>query len=647
MSEITKLSESTYCNNLYAYSRFRTKVVNIGMTPLGGTYPIRIQSMTNTNTLDTKATVEQAIRMIQAGCEYVRITAPGIKEAKNLKEIKKKLRKNGYDVPLIADIHFNPKAAEVAATIVEKVRINPGNFIDKQLSKKAIYSEKEYGVELKKIKEGISPLIDICKKHGTAIRIGTNHGSLSGRIISRYGDTPLGMVESAMEYIHVFEELNFQNIILSMKASNTRIMVQAYRLLVSRMMKERMNFPLHLGVTEAGEGEDGRIRSAAGIGALLEDGIGDTIRVSLTEEPEKELPVAKTIVDMFINRPQNPEILDNRILYTPYEYNRRVTNSILNIGGSNVTVVIADMSNKREIVPEDLFPIGYEITAPGKQCIRKPNAVDYIYTGKAKFNRLPEDVSILTDAEVFRKFKTRKNLFPLFTKGTFVKSTIRSEVMNFIQAKENELDVEFISLLKKNPTVVLVLTTVDMDLMAVQRKGILSLVEAGCKTAVIVKKNFRYVNKDEFQLAAAIHFGEILIDGLSDGIWITAGKKNLYKTINETSFNILQATRARISKTEYISCPSCGRTMFNIMAATIKIKACTQHLKGLKIAVMGCVVNGPGEMADADYGYVGAGKGKVNLYKGRELIKKGIPEVIAVEALIDLIKEYGDWIEPS
>ncbi|OIP02139.1 MAG: 4-hydroxy-3-methylbut-2-en-1-yl diphosphate synthase [Bacteroidetes bacterium CG2_30_32_10] len=645
MSEITNLSEYNYCNNINAYSRLKTKVVNIGNTPLGGNYPIRIQSMTNTNTLDTKATVEQSIRMIQAGCEYVRITAPGIKEAENLLEIKKSLKQKGYHIPLIADIHFNPKAAEIAAAIVEKVRINPGNYIDKKSSAKLNYTDAEYNEELQKIKLGISPLIKICKEHDTVIRIGTNHGSLSDRIVSRYGNTPKGMVESAMEFILLCEELNFQNIVLSMKASNTRIMVEAYRLLVNRMLKENINYPLHLGVTEAGEGEDGRIKSAAGIGALLEDGIGDTIRVSLTEEPEIELPVAKIIVERYNNRPQTEfPLIEEHFQINPFEYTKRETTTIKHIGGNNVPIVIADFSDLKNITEKDLTAIGYEFSTVTKKWLKKDTASDLIYIGNATC-QLPDYLQILVNSDNYKANLGKDNVFPVFNKKTFLETKIKSNTINFISISSNELDEGFIAQLKQDTSIVLIIETDSIDGMAEQRKTIFSLIANKCKTPVIIKRNYSNQSIDKLQLLAAMDFGALLIDGLIDGVWIAADKNTPRNIVNSTSFNILQATRARISKTEYISCPSCGRTMFNIMAATSIIKAKTQHLKGLKIGIMGCIVNGPGEMADADYGYVGAGADKVNLYKGKQVIRKGIPATIAIEALIELIKENGDWID--
>ncbi len=644
MSEIIKLSEYSYCNNINAYSRFKTRIVNIGDIPLGGSYPIRIQSMTNTNTLNTKATVEQSIRMIEAGCEYVRITAPGIKEAENLLEIKNSLKQKGYHVPLIADIHFNPKAAEVAAAIVEKVRINPGNYIDKKNTGKFNYTDKEYDEELRKIKQGIAPLIKICKEHETAIRIGTNHGSLSDRIVSRYGDTPKGMVESAMEFIHICKELNFQNIVLSMKASNTRIMVEAYRLLVNRMMNEVINYPLHLGVTEAGEGEDGRIKSAAGIGTLLEDGIGDTIRVSLTEAPELELPVAKNIVERYNKRLQTETIIAKEHFQTnPFEYNKRNTYTVKNIGGNNVPIVIADLSNMQNITGTDLKANGYELSPITKKWKKKEHASDYIYVGNASY-QLPEDAQILVNAAVYRQNLINKNVFPVFTKNEFIETLIKSELLNLIKISINELDDFFIAQIKTDPSIVLILETTSLDGMAEQRNAVFSLMANNCKVPIIIKREYKENNNEKVQLNVAIDFGALLIDGLIDGVWLCAD--NVDKSlINTIAFNILQATRSRISKTEYISCPSCGRTMFNIMEATAKIKEKTLHLKGLKIGIMGCIVNGPGEMADADYGYVGAGSDKVNLYKGKQVIKKGIPSSIAVDALIELIKENGDWIE--
>ena len=544
----------SYCDDLFVFDRFRTREVNIGNTPLGGLNPIRIQSMTNTDTMDTEATILQSIRMIDAGSEYIRITAQGIKEANNLAEIKNLLLQKGYSTPLIADIHFNPKAAEVAAAIVEKVRINPGNYVDRNTGK-SHFTDLEYDDELKRIADRLFPLIAICKQHHTAIRIGTNHGSLSERIMSRYGDTSKGMVESAMEFITICRSFDFHDIVLSMKSSNIKVMVQSTRLLVARMKEEGMNYPIHLGVTEAGDGEDGRIKSAGGIGALLQDGIGDTIRVSLTEDPELELPVARKIVDFTKSNSSNHNIIDEPYPIDPFNYNKRNSLSTNNIGGNN---------------PVQIY--------------------------------LSEDI---------KEFK----------------------IINNIE------DIDSI-----NPNDIIILNFKDEGVKN-DRLFFSILINKKLNNPVIVKKEYAINNIEDLQIKAAIDFSSLLVDGLCDGICIE-NKCFDKDQLNDIMLAILQATGVRITKTEYTSCPSCGRTQFKIQDGLKEIRKRTSHLKGLKIAVMGCIVNGPGEMADAHYGYVGAGKGKINLYKRKEVIEKNIDEALAVDALIHLIKQNGDWKEP-
>ncbi len=554
---------------------YKSRIIKIGSLALGGDNPVRIQSMTSTNTLDTAATVEQSIRMIEAGCEMVRITAQGVREAEHLALIKRALKKRGYQIPLIADIHFNPKAAEVAAKIVEKVRINPGNYIDKNRGK-VDFSDAEYKAETEKIKERIRPLITICKEHDTAIRIGSNHGSLSERILARYGNTPQGMVESAMEFVRICNELDFHNIVLSMKASNVKVMVQANRLLVKTLLDEGFNYPIHLGVTEAGDAEDGRIKSAAGIATLLSDGIGDTIRVSLTEDPEFEIPVAKTIAGFFENRKTG---LATESLSTNYK--RRSSESIGRAGAKRVPVVILSKGSQA----------GFEFTGRFLP--------DYIFAG-----------NILTD--------TGNN----------------ERTIEYVTCNMNS----DITVLKSNENKIVVLEY-DGSMPVQEVKDF--LIELGAinrKSPIILKRKYENLNNDDFLIRASGEFAYFLIDGLLDGIWIESDSVSP-AFIAEISFGILQATGDRISKTEYIACPSCGRTLFNIQDTLQRIKARTGHLKGLKIGVMGCIVNGPGEMADADYGYVGAGKGKITLYKKQRIIKKNIDEIEAVDELVKLIKE--------
>ncbi len=615
---MTNLQKMSYNNKNGAnnipleLNRFKSRIVNIGDIPLGGNYPIRIQSMTSTNTMDTQATVEQSIRMINAGCEYVRITAQGIKEAENLKNIKNELKKRGYNVPLIADIHFNPKAAEVAAKIVEKVRINPGNYVDRNIPEEIKYTDSEYKLELEKISERLYPLIKICKEHGTAMRIGTNHGSLSERIMSRYGDTPNGMVESAFEFIRICSAFNFHNIVLSMKASNIRVMVQAYRLLVSKMIEQRMDYPIHLGVTEAGDGEDGRIKSAAGTGALLEDGIGDTIRVSLTEDPEFEIPVVKEILknysrndiifkasaDLGVTDYSKPQIIN------PFEYIRRKSYKIGNIGGDNVPVVISNNFSENS----DYYKI---------------------------------NIKNISD-------KSGGKTYPVYTVSEYFKTVDDSENPKFILLTTNKIIpslTEFINKIKNDKKAILIFDSDNDYKISKLRHLFFRLIDKKCETPVIIKRKYKNLTEEELLIRSSIDFSTLLLDGLGDGIWIDTNKKISSETINKIALGILQATRTRISKTEYIACPSCGRTLFDIQEALNKVREKTNHLKGLKIAVMGCIVNGPGEMADADYGYVGSGKGKITLYKGKKIVKNNINENYAVDALIELIKESGDWID--
>jgi (E)-4-hydroxy-3-methylbut-2-enyl-diphosphate synthase len=565
---------------------FKSRNIKIGNLPLGGDYPVRIQSMTSTNTMDTGATVEQSIRMINAGCEMVRITAPGIKEAENLSIIKNELRKKGHQVPIIADIHFNPKAGETAAQIVEKVRVNPGNYVDRNRGK-SNYTEIEYQAEINKIKSRLTPLIQICKKHETTIRIGSNHGSLSDRILNRYGDTPLGMVESALEFIRICVEQDYFQLVISMKASNVKTMVQANRLLAKHMEEEGFDFPIHLGVTEAGDGEDGRIKSAAGIATLLSEGIGDTIRVSLTEEPEFELPVAKLITGQFKNIRTN--FSRNEKLIDPYTFKRRETYKIKKLGSGQPPLVIVSSENDKTVKPlwdESFHP-------------------DFIFT---------------------------KNTNPTFKNGGFE--------TNFIQNPSFDSN----KIKSKNNLVIIIDSLFDKPIDYV-RKIIYRLMEDRIYSPIILRRKFKNLSDDEFTIRAASDYGSLLIDGLLDGIWLESNSQDM-ETVSRVSFGILQATGDRSFKTEYIACPSCGRTLFNIQESLAKIKQRTSHLKGLKIGVMGCIVNGPGEMADAHFGYVGAGTGKISLYKSNRLIKKNINEDKAVDELIRLIKENGFWEEP-
>jgi (E)-4-hydroxy-3-methylbut-2-enyl-diphosphate synthase len=640
-----------YCNSLTGYSRYLTRVVNIGDVALGGNYPIRVQSMTTTDTMDTMGTVQQSIRMIEAGCEYVRITAPSIKEAQNLQEIKKELRARGYTAPLIADIHFTPNAAELAARIVEKVRVNPGNYADKKKFESIDYSDAGYIAELDRIRERFTPLVKICKEYGTAMRIGTNHGSLSDRILSRYGDTPLGMVESALEFLRICEDHNYYNIVLSMKASNAHVMVQAYRLLIQKMKEANMNYPLHLGVTEAGDGEDGRIKSAVGIGTLLEDGIGDTVRVSLTEDPEFEIPVARNLIQRYASRGTHAHIPEiHHLPYSPYDYKRRETIEIANTGGSNVPRVIADFSEKQSIKPAAFFAVGYNYSIQMDKWNLSDQACDYVFVGDNVVDfQIPGTLGLIYNATTWDALKDKTRCYPLYAAEAFLSSTKRSTELNFLTIGIQKLfDQPFMEqLLKEIATtkVVLVFETSNQHGMAEQRRMFVELFDKKCKVPVIIKRNYSGISEEHFQLYASTDLGALLLDGFGDGVWIKQQQCTSAKNVNSTAFGILQATRTRISKTEYISCPSCGRTLFDLQETTAKIRTRTDHLKGVKIGIMGCIVNGPGEMADADYGYVGTGIGKITLYKGREVVERNINSEKAVDALIELIKKHGDWVE--
>jgi len=631
----------TYCPSLTKYQRWQTREVMVGNVGVGGKNPIRIQSMTTTDTLDTIGTIDQSIRMINAGCEIVRVTAPSVKEAENLQAIRDGLREKGYHTPLVADIHFTPNAAEVAARIVEKVRLNPGNYADRKKFEIHDYNDETYAEKLDRIRERFIPLIQICKEYGTAMRIGTNHGSLSDRIMSRYGDTPIGMVESAMEFLRIAEDEKYHDIILSMKASNTQVMVQAYRLLVKTMVVEGMNYPLHLGVTEAGEGEDGRIKSSVGIGTLMEDGLGDTIRVSLTEEPEAEIPVAQLLVNRYETRKNHepiPEI--NSIPYDPFFRNKRVTNTIMNLGGDEVPRIIGNMSRKDLITYHDLIPFGYIYSENRDKWQISDQAVDFLFIGDNSIDfEIPGTLGIIQNHISLEDKERHFSFYSLDEKSLIDQNKI--SFLNIYSDISSSLMAE-ISQLKKT---IFVLDTNNEHGYADQRRFFVECMKKTIQNPIIVKRSYRHCSQDELLLYSATDLGGLQLDGFGDGIWIDSSHDAGY--VNETAFGILQASRSRISKTEYISCPSCGRTLFDLQETTAKIRARTDHLKGLKIGIMGCIVNGPGEMADADYGYVGTGVGKISLYKGQDVIKKNIPAESAVDALIQLIDFHGDWIDPA
>jgi (E)-4-hydroxy-3-methylbut-2-enyl-diphosphate synthase len=656
-----------YCNSVTEYSRYTTREVFIGDIPLGSKNPIRIQSMTTTDTMNTIATVEQTIRMVDAGCEYVRITAPSLNEAKNLENIKNELRKQGYKVPLIADIHFTPNAAEMAARVVEKVRINPGNYVDKKKFDLIEYTDSEYREEIARIRERFTPLIKICKEYGTAMRIGTNHGSLSDRIMGRYGDTPLGMVESALEFLRICEDENYHNIVLSMKASNPQVMVQAYRLLVNKMEEEGMNYPLHLGVTEAGGGEDGRIKSALGIGALLEDGLGDTIRVSLTEDPEFEAPVAIALANRYLGREKHKPIKPiDEIPVDPFIFNKRKTSEVFSIGGSNVPRVVSDYSNRKIVSQKDLVDIGYTYDEPTDKWNLSDTAADLIYLGKniLPFN-CPNGLKAIYNYKIWEELKNPYNSYPIFTAREYLQSGKKSGELNFVKLIISDLSDYLIDKIKNDNSAVIVLETNNLHGMPEQRKAFFDLIISRIETPVIIKRDYPEILFENLQLYSSTDLGTLLIDGFGDGVWIssdnikiTEEKPGTYvksfmkrteskeKIINRLLFNILQAARQRISKTEYIACPSCGRTLFDLQETTEMIRKRTEHLKGVKIAIMGCIVNGPGEMADADYGYVGSGVDKITLYREKNIVRRNIPSKNAVDELIEIIKEDGNWVNP-
>ena len=689
-----------YCNSLTEYHRLITKEVKIGDLLLGNGHPIRLQTMTTTDTMNTLATVEQTIRCIEAGAELVRITAPSKSEAENLLNIKNELKKRGYNVPLIADIHFTPNAAEIAARIIEKVRVNPGNYVDKKKFEQIDYTDLEYAEEIDRIRERFTPLVKICKEYGTAMRIGTNHGSLSDRIMSRYGDTPNGMVESAMEFLRIARGESYHNIILSMKSSNTQVMVQAYRLLIQQMQEEfGESYPLHLGVTEAGDGEDGRVKSAVGIGTLLEDGIGDTIRVSLTEDPEFEIPVCRDLVKRYTSyglqdagyKSQvlgNEEPLTNNLKpetsnlktetiplpYSPFAYSRSKTFAINNIGEHHVPVVIADLSKLKNITPASLQSIGYNYNAESDKWNISDGAADYMFTAnKAVDFALPGTLKVFSYYDTWKKATDKTKSFPLMDGNKYLDTSLE---------KSNELNLVLIECfsstlpqpplenifqtLSQDKTAAVCLFSANKNAMQSVRRMVVEMKNNGLSNPIILLVKSDWKTPDEHLIHFATETGALLLDGLGDGICLgmtdnsyqlqdiglqnTEGRTYTSNTspeqfINSTAFSILQATRVRISKTEYISCPSCGRTLFDLQETTARIRSVTNHLKGVKIAIMGCIVNGPGEMADADFGYVGSGVGKITLYKGKEIVKKNIDSSIAVDELINLLKENEAWVE--
>jgi (E)-4-hydroxy-3-methylbut-2-enyl-diphosphate synthase len=676
-----------YCESLTSYRRLKTREVKTGDLLLGNPdgyrgHPIRLQTMTTTDTMDTLATVEQSIRCIEAGAELVRITAPSKKEAENLLNIKNELRKRGYYTPLVADIHFTPNAAEIAARIVEKVRVNPGNYVDKKKFERIEYTDADYAEEIERIRDRFTPLVKICKEYGTAMRIGTNHGSLSDRIMSRFGDTPVGMVESAMEFLRIARNESYHNIVLSMKSSNPQVMVQAYRLLAKTMFDEFGEcYPLHLGVTEAGDGEDGRIKSAIGIGSLLEDGLGDTVRVSLTEDPEFEIPVCRDLVKRYSHpssAKENTGFPKIHIPYSPFEYRRRESFAIGNIGAKQVPVVVADLSKVNKITPETLRNVGYAYDPNLDKWNIGDAAADYIFTGNQLLSfALPGTLKVIVYPDVWKSGVKAPPVegfevgyFPIFEDSGYAEAETVNDKMNFVMM-DCPADDSFSPHLDKmanDPSVVFCLSSTAPNALQSVRRMYTELIRKGIKNPVINITDSNWQTPDEHLIHFATETGGLLLDGMGDGICLGMTGKSYerlaasYKQmnasgrnyssnstieqfINNTAFSILQATRTRISKTEYISCPSCGRTLFDLQETTAKIRAVTNHLKGVKIAIMGCIVNGPGEMADADFGYVGSGHGLISLYKGKEMVKRNVKTDVAVDELINLLKESGVWME--
>ena len=609
--------------DLFNYSRRESSVNNVGAVPMGGDNPIRIQSMTTTPTTDTEASVAQSKRIIEAGGEYVRLTTQGVREAENLKNINAALRAEGIMTPLVADVHFNPNVADVAALYAEKVRVNPGNYIDPARTFKQIdYTDDEYAAELKRLEERFVPFLNICRENHTAVRIGVNHGSLSDRIMSRYGDTPEGIVESCMEFLRICTKQDFNDVVISIKASNTVVMVRSMRLLVSEMDKEDMHYPLHLGVTEAGEGEDGRIKSAVGIGALLADGIGDTIRVSLSEEPEAEIPVARHLVDYVTRRAGHMMIpAEASPKFDWLRPERRATDAVENIGDTNVPVVIvSNFSENAEVsVNPDLTP-------------------DYIYVGENLPENRPANQKYIVD---FSVWDGTPNTYPVFPYNAIPFLSSYPLIPKFLVMQYGVDAEEYVTCLMNHPEVVVVCVSHHQNRLGEQRALVHEMMRAGLRNPVVFCQAYRHSQeqKADFQLEAAADMGALMFDGLTDGIWLMNDGDLSVKDIAETSFGILQAARLRTTKTEYISCPGCGRTLYDLRSTIARIKEATAHLKGLKIGIMGCIVNGPGEMADADYGYVGAGRGKISLYRRKECVAKNIPEEEAVERLLQLINE--------
>jgi (E)-4-hydroxy-3-methylbut-2-enyl-diphosphate synthase len=606
---------------------WQSREVYVGDIPMGGNNPIRIQSMTDTDSMDTAATVKQCIRIIKAGADYVRITAQNKNVAKNLAFIRSELRNKGFSTPIIADVHFSPGVAEIAAGNVEKVRINPGNFVDKQIENPpSSISEEEYNQGKENIKQRLLHLLNVCRNNGTTIRIGVNHGSLSNRMMIRYGDTPEGMVESAMEFLRICKKEDFFNLVVSLKSSNTREMVKANRLLVKTMLQEKMNYPLHLGVTEAGDGEDGRIKSAVGIGTLLNEGIGDTIRVSLTEDPEKEIPAAINIVENFSTR-KHPVSVQKRMFFSLiHKMSGTLFNNVKNIGGNSVPVVISS------------HPIGNNT---------EENVPDYLFVEKeTEIENYSQDTKLIVPYTLWLRLQNiYKNLFPLLTTNEFLTSGLINKDLNFVNI-DPATNPDSIIPVAKGMNVVFILELQPHREPSGFYEFLNFYYKNNFRNPLIIKKTYNEKDHEAFIIKMSGDFGLLFLENVCNGIWLINEKNKTQEQTLSASFSLLQASRVRISKTEFISCPSCGRTLFDLQKTTAQVKKATGHLKGLKIAIMGCIVNGPGEMADADYGYVGAGKGKITLYKKKEVIRRNIPSKDAVNELVILIKKNGDWRNP-
>lgn len=620
--------------DLFNYKRRAATVAHVGRLNIGGDNPVRVQSMTTTSTLDTEGSVAQCKRIIDAGGELVRLTTQGRREAENLANISRQLRAEGYTQPLCADIHFNANVADVAACHTEKVRINPGNYVDPARTFKHLeYTDEQYAQELEKIEERLTTFIDLCKEHHTAVRIGVNHGSLSDRIMSRYGDTPEGIVESCMEFLRIFRKHNFDDVVISIKASNTVVMVRSVRLLVAEMDREDMHYPLHLGVTEAGEGEDGRIKSAVGIGALLADGIGDTIRVSLSEEPEAEIPVAKHLV-RYIRRKQG-HLLVPGVQAKDFDYlrpERRKTQAVGPIGGTQPPVVIeSEVQGAKEGVTQ------------GQEALRP----DYIYVGQQMPDLPVEGQRYIVDFNAFgrelqKHMDVADYMFPIFPYNAMPYiSAVPDTAPIFLVLPYGSCAEEYKACLNANPNVVVVVPSQHQNRLGEQRALVHELMTEGIENPVVFAQAYKHSQQEkaDLQLEAAADMGALMMDGLTDGLWLMNDGDIAMQDLTDTAYAILQAGRLRMVKTEYISCPGCGRTLYDLRTTIARVKEATKGMKGLKIGIMGCIVNGPGEMADADYGYVGAGVGRIALYRGKVCVERGIPEAEAVEHLLQLIKE--------